>query len=191
LEHQATPLVRTNVGLLGRYWLTDWLALGVSGHVFIEPGFESATRRSLRAALLRVGPIDALYAGAHLTATWTLLAGQLAAVGAAEKDIDALAITGIGVTSIQPISTRDFPSTVAPSALLGLELRLHVTDFLALSLGVSSYFIIARQENLNVHPTIPLTPAAGSPGSLTDPIVLTEILFRTAITAFLPFERAE
>jgi outer membrane beta-barrel protein len=142
-------------GLGLNFWITNVLALGISGNYY-EPfnsdsDFNFQTRRSARVSV----PLTEYQWNANLNFTYTPIIGKFSGFGDFIFQYDAYVVGGVGAISVRPIPVIDpdnrgfnWRTNIAFNA--GIGLRIFFNRWLAATLEVRDYVFNDKLENTNI-----------------------------------------
>lgn len=142
-------------GLGLNYWITNVLAVGVSGNYYepfnTDSDFNFQTRRAVRVSV----PLTEYNWNANLNFTYTPVIGKFAGFGDFIFQYDAYVVGGVGAVSTRPIPVidpdfRDFDWETKIAFNAGIGLHIFFNRWLAATLEVRDYIFNDKLENTDV-----------------------------------------
>lgn len=137
------------------YWVTNVLALGVSGNYYepfnSESVFNFQTRRAARVSV----PLTEYRWNANFNLTYTPIVGKFSAFGDFIFQYDAYVVGGVGAVSVRPIpvidpDNRGFDWATSVAFNAGLGFHIFFNRWLAATLEVRDYVFNDQLENTDI-----------------------------------------
>lgn len=142
-------------GVALNYWLTNVLALGISGNYYepfnSESVFNFQTRRAARVSV----PLTEYRWNANFNLTYTPIVGKFSAFGDFIFQYDAYVVGGVGAVSVRPIpvidpDNRGFDWGTSVAFNAGLGFHIFFNRWLAATLEVRDYVFNDQLENTDI-----------------------------------------
>jgi outer membrane beta-barrel protein len=142
-------------GLGINYWITNVLAVGVSGNYYepfnTDSDFNFQTRRAARVSV----PLTEYNWNANLNFTYTPVIGKFSGFGDFIFQYDAYVVGGVGAVSTRPIPVidpdfRNFNWETKIAFNAGVGLRVFFNRWLAATLEVRDYIFNDKLENTSI-----------------------------------------
>ncbi len=145
-------------GLGINYYITNVLAVGLSGNYYAglnsDSDFNFQNRRAVRIAV----PLNEYLAGGNVNFTYVPMYGKFAGFGEFIFSYDAYVLGGLGALWTRPIpvidpDNRSFSYKAKLDVDLGIGLRIFFSRWLALNLEIRDYIYNEQLENTQVAAT--------------------------------------
>ncbi len=165
------------------YWLTDVLAVGLEGGVFLKELRQPFDRIGWQAR--RLPGVNQYKWSAALNFHYVPIYGKFAILNKHIVHWETLFTAGVGVTSTEVLQRdRQFEafSNLAITPNVGASMRFFVTKWLTVNIGLRDYIFIDQYEATNRTERDAETAKANA-----DPSLVNHVVFQAGVSIWLPF----